>query len=144
MKVMEYLMISRKTLTAYNKMCQPLLEKYNLSQVSFDILMFLTNNPEYKTAQDVSEIRGIKKNLVSVHVDKLVNAGLLERGFIAGDRRKVSLTCTDKSKEIIDDGLRMQNDFYEHIVSGISKEDWKAYKRITDQVIKNTLEILNK
>lgn len=144
MKVMEYLMISRKTLTAYNKMCQPLLEKYNLPQVSFDILMFLTNNPEYKTAQDVSEIRGIKKNLVSVHVDKLVNAGLLERGFIAGDRRKVSLTCTDKSKEIIDDGLRMQNDFYEHIVSGISKEDWKAYKRITDQVIKNTLEILNK
>ena len=114
MKVMEYLMISRKTLTAYNKMCQPLLEKYNLPQVSFDILMFLTNNPEYKTAQDVSEIRGIKKNLVSVHVDKLVNAGLLERGFIAGDRRKVSLTCTDKSKEIIDDGLRMQNDFYEH------------------------------
>lgn len=144
MKVMEYLMISRKTLTAYNKMCEPLLEKYNLPQVSFDILMFLTNNPEYKTAQDVSEIRGIKKNLVSVHVDKLVNAGLLERGFIAGDRRKVSLTCTDKSKEIIDDGLRMQNDFYEHIVSGISKEDWKAYKRITDQVIKNTLEILNK
>ena len=144
MKVMEYLMISRKTLTAYNKMCQPLLEKYNLPQVSFDILMFLTNNPEYKTAQDVSEIRGIKKNLVSVHVDKLVNAGLLERGFIAGDRRKVSLTCTDKSKEIIDDGLRMQNDFYEHIIVGISKDDWKAYKRITDQVIKNTLEILNK
>ena len=144
MKVMEYLMISRKTLTAYNKMCQPLLEKYNLPQVSFDILMFLTNNPEYKTAQDVSEIRGIKKNLVSVHVDKLVNAGLLERGFIAGDRRKVSLTCTDKSKEIIDDGLRMQNDFYEHIIAGISKDDWKAYKRITDQVIENTLEILNK
>ena len=144
MKVMEYLMISRKTLTAYNKMCEPLLEKYNLPQVSFDILMFLTNNPEYKTAQDVSEIRGIKKNLVSVHVDKLVNAGLLERGFIAGDRRKVSLTCTDKSKEIIDDGLRMQNDFYEHIIVGISKDDWKAYKRITDQVIKNTLEILNK
>ena len=144
MKAMDYIMVSRKTLIAYNKMCEPILEKYDLPQVSFDILMFLTNNPEYKTAQDVSEIRGIKKNLVSVHVDKLVTGGLLERGFIAGDRRKVSLTCTGKAKEIIDDGLRMQNDFYEHIVSGISKEDWKAYKRITDQVIKNTLEILNK
>ena len=142
MKATEYLMLSRKTLSAYTKVCEPLLEKYDLPQVSFDIIMFLANNPEYKTAQDISEIRGIKKNLVSVHVEKLVSIGLLERGFVAGDRRKVSLSCTEKAKPIISDGLAMQKSFYDRIVSGISEEDWEAYKRINQQVIKNTMSIL--
>ena len=142
MKATEYLMISRKTLSAYTKVCEPLLVKYDLPQVSFDIIMFLENNPEYKTAQDISEIRGIKKNLVSVHVEKLVSIGLLERGFVAGDRRKVSLSCTEKASPIIEDGLAMQKSFYDRIVSGISEEDWEAYKRINQQVIKNTMSIL--
>ena len=142
MKATEYLMLSRKTLSAYTKVCEPLLEEYDLPQVSFDIIMFLANNPEYKTAQDISEIRGIKKNLVSVHVEKLVSIGLLERGFVAGDRRKISLSCTEKASPIIEDGLAMQKSFYDRIVSGISEEDWEAYKRINQQVIKNTMSIL--
>ena len=41
-------------------------------QTAFDILMFLANNPEYKTARDIVEIRKIKANLVSVNVDRCV------------------------------------------------------------------------
>ena len=70
MKISDYLIISKKTITAYNKTCESVLKKYDIPQVSFDILMFLTNNPEYVTAQDISEIKGIKKNLVSVPVLK--------------------------------------------------------------------------
>ena len=58
MKISDYLIVSKKTITAYNKTCESVLEKYDISQVSFDILMFLTNNPEYVTAQDISEIKG--------------------------------------------------------------------------------------
>ena len=61
-------------LNAYNKMCEPILHEFDIPQVSFDILMFLNNNPELCTAQQISEFRKIKKNLVSVHVDKLVTA----------------------------------------------------------------------
>ena len=142
MKVSDYLIISKKTITAYNKTCKSVLEKYYISQVSFDILMFLTNNPEYVTAQDISEIKGIKKNLVSVHVEKLVSAGLLERGYVSGDRRKVSLSCTEKAMPIIEDGLAVQSSFYERITSGITEEDWEAYKRINKRVMENTMEIL--
>ena len=142
MKISDYLIISKKTITAYNKTCESLLEKYDISQVSFDILMFLTNNPEYVTAQDISEIKGIKKNLVSIHVEKLVRAGLLKRGFVSGDRRKVSLSCTEKARPIIEDGLTLQTSFYERITSGITEEDWEAYKRINKRVMENTMEIL--
>lgn len=142
MKVSDYLIISKKSIAAYNKMCEPVLIKYDIPLVSFDILMFLTNNPEYVTAQDISEIKGIKKNLVSVHVEKLVNAGLLMRGFVTGDRRKVSLTCTEKARPIIEEGLAAQKAFYEQITAGITEADWDAYKRINKHVKENTEKIL--
>lgn len=113
---------SQKIIHAYHHLCEPVLEEFHLPQVSFDILMFLTNNPEYSTAQEISEIRHIKKNLVSVHVEKLVGSGLLQRNSVLGDRRKIALSCTDKAKPIIEAGLQMQQRFYREITLGITEE----------------------
>ena len=129
-------------MNAYNRMCEPILMQYDIPQVSFDILMFLTNNPEFCTAQDISEIRGIKKNLVSVHVEKLVQAGLLRRGTVSKDRRKIALTCTEKASPIIEAGLMVQQSFAERITIGISEDDWAVYKRINEKVRANTKAIL--
>lgn len=113
---------SQKIIHAYHRLCEPVLEEFHLPQVSFDILMFLTNNPEYSTAQEISEIRHIKKNLVSVHVEKLVGAGLLQRNPILDDRRKIALSCTEKAKPIIEVGIQMQQQFYREITLGITEE----------------------
>ena len=48
---------------AYNTMCKPLCQQLKLPQTAFDILMFFGNNPEYRTASDVVEIRKIKAKL---------------------------------------------------------------------------------
>ena len=93
-------------LSAYNKMCEPILHEFDLPQVSFDILMFLKNNPELCTAQQISEFRNIKKNLVSVHVDKLVTAGYLKRGTVAGDRRKFYFPAPKKPSQFWKPGLK--------------------------------------
>lgn len=138
MKFSDYLTITKDTMNAYHRMCEPILMKYDIPQVSFDIMMFLKNNPDYSTAQDISEVRGIKKNLVSVHVDKLVRAGLLLRGTVAGDRRKVALSCTDKAGAIIEDGLAMQQSFFRMLFDGVDEEEWKAYRRVTEKIAKNT------
>ncbi len=113
---------SQKITQAYMHLCEPLLKKFDLHQVSFDILMFLNNNPDYSTAQEICQIRHIKKNLVSVHVDKLVTSGLLKRSSVAGDRRKISLTCTEKAKPVIESGIEMQARFFAEITAGISDE----------------------
>ena len=63
---------ARKVALAYTAVCRPLCQEMKLPQTAFDILMFLYNNPEYKTARDIVEIRNIKANLVSVNVEKLV------------------------------------------------------------------------
>ena len=142
MRISDYLAMTKDTMSAYNRMCEPVLLKYDIPQVSFDILMFLENNPEFCTAQEISEVRGIKKNLVSVHVEKLVQAGLLRRGPVFGDRRKISLTVTEKAKPIIEAGLAAQQKFYERLTAGISEEDWVAYKCMNEHLAKNAREIL--
>lgn len=96
---------------AYSVMCKPLCQEMKLPQTAFDILMFLSNNPQYKTARDIVEVRKIKANLVSINVDKLVKEGYLERREVAGDRRKTELVCTSQADSIIEKGRVVQKDF---------------------------------
>lgn len=133
---------SQKIIHAYTHLCAPVLAEFNLPQVSFDILMFLTNNPEYSTAQEISEIRHIKKNLVSVHVEKLVDAGLLERNPVSGDRRKIALSHTEKAKPIIEAGLEMQKRFYREITLGITEEQREMIAEIGGILFSNAERII--
>ena len=131
------------TLNAYNKMCEPILHEFDIPQVSFDILMFLKNNPELCTAQQISEFRNIKKNLVSVHVNKLVEAGYLQRGPVAGDRRKILLSCTDKARPILEAGLKMQQDFNQKLTQDIPEDHMSIYKEIIESMAINARHMLN-
>ena len=130
-------------LNAYNKMCEPILHEFDIPQVSFDILMFLKNNPDLCTAQQISEFRNIKKNLVSVHVDKLVTAGYLQRGTVVGDRRKILLSCTEKAKPILKSGLKMQQDFNQRLILNIPEEHMSIYKEIIESMAVNARQMMN-
>ena len=65
-----------KTAQAYNAVCKPLCQELKLPQTAFDILMFLANNPDRRTASDIVEFRHIKANLVSMNVDRLGEGGV--------------------------------------------------------------------
>lgn len=103
--------LPNKMAHAYSVMCKPLCQEIKLPQTAFDILMFLSNNPQYKTARDIVEVRKIKANLVSINIDKLVKEGYLERREVAGDRRKTELVCTSQADSIIEKGRLVQKDF---------------------------------
>ena len=130
-------------LSGYNKMCEPILHEFDIPQVSFDILMFLKNNPDLCTAQQISEFRNIKKNLVSVHVDKLVTAGYLQRGIVAGDRRKILLSCTEKAEPILKAGLKMQQNFNHRLIFNIPEEYMSIYKEIIESMANNARQMMN-
>ena len=55
---------SRKLSLAYESMCKPLCHELKLPQTAFDILMFLANNPDFRTARDIVEIRKLKTLIV--------------------------------------------------------------------------------
>ena len=106
-----------KTSLAYSAVCKPLCQELKLPQTAFDILMFLANNPDCKTARDIVEIRKLKANLVSVNVDKLVQEGYLERRTVQDDRRKQELHCTEKAQPVIVRGRALQNAFFERLLA---------------------------
>lgn len=126
-----------KMASAYSATCKPLCQELKLPQTAFDILLFLANNPDYKTASDIVEIRKIKANLVSVNVEKLVKEGYLKREAAEGDRRKVLLLCTDKAMPVIRRGRALQQSFFERLFTGTKEETRKQFLEIITLMGKN-------
>lgn len=133
---------AEKLSKAYSKTCKPLCHELKIPQTAFDILLFLANNPEYKTARDIVEVRKIKANLVSVNVDKLVNEGYLERKSVEGDRRKIHLICTEKSREIIKKGQALQQSFIENLFFRMDEETRKVLQQGMMQMENNIEKML--
>ena len=126
---------------AYACYCQPLLAKYDLLQMSFDILMFLSTCPDGCTAKEISDLRCVKTNVISVHVEKLADAGLLKRGTVAGDRRKVMLCCTEKAQPIIREGQALYKSLYQDMMCGIPEENLCLFKNILLNINENAIRI---
>lgn len=133
---------AKKFSLAYRQVCRPLCRELGLPQTAFDILMFLGNNPAYKTARDIVEMRCIKANLVSVHVDRLVREGYLERQQVPGDRRKTLLLCTDKAQPVIAKGRLLQEDFFEKLLDGMDEEERNAFSAALHRIGENLDAIL--
>ena len=133
---------ANKTGLAYGAACRPLCQELGLPQTAFDILMFLANNPTYKTASDIVEVRHIKANLVSVNVDKLVQEGLLERRPVPGDRRKTELLCTEKAQPIIERGHALQEAFVQSLVAGIDETQMQLFCKTIGQMSRNLEKLL--
>ena len=138
-----HLEFALKIQLAYSEHCKPLCKEIHMPQTAFDILMFLANNPEYKTARDIVEIRNIKANLVSVNVDKLVREGYLTRNSVEGDRRKIELHCTEQALPIIEKGRNLQQHFEQALFQNTNENDRNGFFR-TMETIEENLEHLTK
>lgn len=134
--------LTKKIMAAYKAAQKKVCKAWNVPEVSLDILLFLANNPEYTTARDIVEVRSIKANLVSQHVDRMVREGYLCRKEVQGDRRKRDLSLTEKAMPIIEAGRRMQTDFFETLFHGISEEEKRAFFETMDIMSRNMDKIL--
>ena len=117
---------SIKTAQAYNAVCKPLCQELGLSQTALDILLFLANNPDYKTARDIVEVQ----------------EGYLERYAVASDRRKTKLLCTGKADPIIRKGRVVQNAFFKRLLDHVEPADQEVFFRTMELIGKNLDEII--
>ena len=132
---------ANKMTQAYHIMLTPLCKEAGLPPLAMDILLFLANNPEHNTAKEICRMRGHKSGIVSVHVERLVNDGLLERQEMPGDRRQTRLVCTEKAQDIITRGRDIQWQFGFRLMEGISKEDHETMHRCFERIDANLDEI---
>lgn len=132
---------SNRFIEAYHTVLQPMCKATGLPPLAVDILMFAANNPEHATARNVCKYRGLKPGIVSVHVERLVSEGLLERREVPGDRRQTLLVCTAKAAPIVEEGHRLQKIFAEKLVAGLSEVDKEAFKKTMALLSHNLDEI---
>lgn len=143
MNISTLLSFTAKIQGAYEVMCRSVLSEFGMSKTSFDILMFLSNNPDFCTAKEISSMKNIKPNVVSLHVEKLVNDGYLQRRNVEGDRRKIRLVCTEKAEPILLKGHEIQREFFFLLTDGLSEQDVEKFRHYF-QVVAQNAELLQK
>lgn len=137
---------ANRFIEAYHAVLQPLCRESGLPPLAVDVLMFAANNPDYATARNICKYRGLKPSIVSVHVERLVSEGYLERQNVPGDRRQTLLVCTEKAQPLVEQGRALQKRFSERLTMGLSDADKEAlHKAMTlldnniDEIRKNGL-----
>lgn len=114
---------------AYADWCKPLCRELGMPRMAFDILMFLSVNPELCTARDINRCQGFKENVLSINVNKLVSEGYLERLHMKDDRRKIRLVLTEKAQPVIMRGKRAQEEFASLIREGMTSQELATFAR---------------
>ena len=120
---------ARKIGLAYEKALMPLAKETDMPHTAISILLFIANNPDFATACNICEMRGLKRPVVSAHVERLVQEGYVERRAVPGDRRKDALVCTEKAVKIVELGRARQIQFASAVLEGISEEDRAVMER---------------
>ena len=120
---------ARKIGLAYEKALLPLARETDMPHTAISILLFIANNPDFATASNICEMRGLKRPVVSAHVERLVQEGYIERRAVPGDRRKDALVCTEKAQKIVEAGRERQIQFAKAVLEGISEEDRAVMER---------------
>ena len=120
---------ARKIGLAYEKALLPLAKETDMPHTAISILLFIANNPEFAMASYICDMRGLKRPVVSAHVESLVQEGYIERRAGPGDRRKDALVCTEKATRIVELGRARQIQFANAVLEGISEEDRAVMER---------------
>lgn len=113
-----------------------------LSIPQFDLLSTLTEQ-EGISQSELAQRLYVTKGNVSGLVDRLVQAELVERRAIAGDRRSYAMHLTPEGRRLAEAGIATQRDFVASTLGKLNREDlaeldrlvvlWRELARAVDQ-----------
>jgi DNA-binding MarR family transcriptional regulator len=105
------------------------LRSIGLSVAQFDLLSTLTES-DGMTQRDLAERLYVTKGNVSGLVDRLVEAGMLDRKPVPGDRRSHSLHLTPEGRRLALEGMALQTRFIEESIGQLPAQDLHALDAI--------------
>lgn len=118
-------------------------KKYNLTITEIRILLFLAMNENKDTAKDMTEDIMMAKSHISISVESLVNKKIVIKIRDKKDKKKMHLVICDNKKYIIEEILERQKNLTNSITQGLTPEEVKELKRLSEKVelnIKNLIE----
>lgn len=100
-----------------------------LSIPQFDLLSTLTEQ-EGISQSELAEKLYVTKGNVSGLVDRLVQAGLVERRAIAGDRRSYAMHLTPEGRRLAEAGIAAQREFVASTLGKLGPDDLAELDRL--------------
>lgn len=107
---------------AYRSALLPVCNKYGLSQIEADILLFLKNNPQYNTATDIAAVRGLAKPNISTALERLRQRGFLTVEKDPLSRRTNRITLLEEGLLPAGELTVCQTDYFSGMLEGISDD----------------------
>ncbi len=138
-----YFWDKHKTITSYYELLSgKVCDKYELTQMEYDILMFLYNNPQNNTAAEIVKIRKSTKSHVSTSLKNLENKKLIERKQSEENKKHVEIFLLDKAELIVEEGINAQKQFAQNVLSGLTEEEKNMCLRVFNKICNNAEEHL--
>ena len=138
-----YFWDKHKTITSYYELLSgEVCDRYGLTQMEYDILMFLHNNPQYNTAAEIVKIRKSTKSHVSTSLKNLESKGLVECIQSKDNKKHIEIALLDQAEIIIEAGLNAQKQFAQDVLSGLTKEERHMCIKVFDKICNNAEEHL--
>ncbi|MBM6592629.1 MarR family winged helix-turn-helix transcriptional regulator [Microvirga pudoricolor] len=106
-----------------------LLRDFGLSIPQFDLLSTLTEQ-EGLSQQELAERLYVTKGNVSGLLDRMVEAGLVERRSPPGDRRSNALYLTPKGRDLAERGIMAQRTYVNNTLGSLDPADLADLERI--------------
>ena len=133
-----YFWDKHKTITSYYELLSgEVCDRYGLTQMEYDILMFLHNNPQQNTAAEIVKIRKSTKSHVSMSLKVLEEKGLIERRIDKDNKKRVEIYLLDSADDIIKDGIRVQKQFAKDMFNGLTDDEIALCKQIFKKICNN-------
>ena len=133
-----YFWDKHKTITSYYELLSgEVCDRYGLTQMEYDILMFLHNNPQQNTAAEIVKIRKSTKSHVSMSLKVLEEKGLIERRIDKDNKKRVEIYLLDSADDIIKDGIRVQKQFAKDMFNGLTDDEIALCKQIFKKISNN-------
>ena len=138
-----YFWDKHKTITSYYELLSgEVCDRYGLTQMEYDILMVLHNNPQHNTAAEIVKVRKSTKSHVSTSLKKLENKGLVERIQSEDNKKHIEIVLLDKAELIVEAGINAQKRFAQNVLRGLTEEEKHMCIKVFDKICNNAEKYL--
>ena len=143
MEAKMYFWDKHKTITSYYELLSgEVCDRYGLTQIEYDIIMFLHNNPQHNTAAEIVKIRKSTKSHVSTSLKALENKGLIRKIQSEDNKKHIEIVLLDKAELIVEAGINAQKEFAQDVLSGLTEEEKRMCINVFNKICNNAEEHL--
>lgn len=130
--------------TEYRTYRKAVMEKYTLSAIEVDVILFLANNSGIDLAADIAKMTNRQKSHISMAVKALTEKGYLYSEPDVHNQRKMHLRISKSAENIVEFGKKMQNSFIEMVYTGFTPEEILHFSEMCNRILKNIRDIREK